>query len=85
MWEDVGFEVLKPVVMKNYILWRIMPCIPLKVNQRFGGTCRLNIQGPRIRGARNQCETSRKHNYRCENLKSCFHTGFFLSLFFDPE
>jgi hypothetical protein len=31
-----GFEVLTPVVMKSYILWNIMPCSPLKANQRLG-------------------------------------------------
>jgi hypothetical protein len=34
----VGFEVLTAVVMKSYIFWDITPCIPLKVNRRFGGT-----------------------------------------------
>jgi hypothetical protein len=29
----------------------------VRVNQRFGGTCRLHLQGPRISQARNQHET----------------------------
>jgi hypothetical protein len=53
-----------------------MPCSPLKVNRRFGGTCRLHLQG------RNQATNQREstwryipqdstlHNHRCEHLKS---------------
>jgi hypothetical protein len=37
----VRFEVLTEVVMK---IWDILPCSPLKVNQRFGGACRLHLQ-----------------------------------------
>jgi hypothetical protein len=36
----VGFEVLTEVVMKSTILWDITPCSALKINRRFGGTCR---------------------------------------------
>jgi hypothetical protein len=28
------------IIMKNSVLWDIMPCSPSKVNRRFGGTCR---------------------------------------------
>jgi hypothetical protein len=28
--------------------WYITPCMPLKIIQRFGGTCRVHLQGPRI-------------------------------------
>jgi hypothetical protein len=31
-------------------------CSPLKVNRRFGGTCRRHLQGQRISKARNQHE-----------------------------
>jgi hypothetical protein len=31
--------------IKISIFWDVMLCSPLKVNRRFGGTCRLNIQG----------------------------------------
>jgi hypothetical protein len=41
----VGFEVLTVVVMKSYIFWDITPCSLLKVNQCFGGTCRVHVQG----------------------------------------
>jgi hypothetical protein len=41
----VGFEVLTAVVMNSSIFWDITPCSPLKVNRRFGGTCRLHLQG----------------------------------------
>jgi hypothetical protein len=39
--------------LKSSIFWDITPCSPLKVNRRFGGTCRLHIQGRRISQARN--------------------------------
>jgi hypothetical protein len=53
---SVGFEVLTAVVMKSTIFRDITPCSPLKVNRRFGGTYRLNLQGLRISRARNQRE-----------------------------
>jgi hypothetical protein len=33
--------------MKSIIFWNMTPCSPLSVNRRFGGTCRLNLQGRR--------------------------------------
>jgi hypothetical protein len=50
----VGFEVLTAVIMKSYIFWDMMSYSSLKVGQRFGGTCCLNLQGQRINQARNQ-------------------------------
>jgi hypothetical protein len=44
---DVGFEILRAVILKSSIFWDIMPCIPLKINRRFGETCRLHLQGRR--------------------------------------
>jgi hypothetical protein len=41
----VGFEVLTAVVMNSTIFWDIMPCSPLSVNRRFGGTYYLHLQG----------------------------------------
>jgi hypothetical protein len=35
------------MVMKSIILWDMMPCSPLSVNRRFGGTYRLHLQGRR--------------------------------------
>jgi hypothetical protein len=40
----VGFEVLTAVVMKSSIFWDIRPWSPLKINRRFGGTCRLRVE-----------------------------------------
>jgi hypothetical protein len=40
--------------------WGITPRSPLNVNRRFGGTCRLHLQGRRISQARNQCEAGGK-------------------------
>jgi hypothetical protein len=33
---------------ESYIFWDITPCCLLKVNRRFGGTCRLRLQDSRI-------------------------------------
>jgi hypothetical protein len=49
----VGFAVLAAVVMKSTVFWDIMPCSPLKVSRRFGGICRLYVQGQRKSWARN--------------------------------
>jgi hypothetical protein len=44
-------------LLKSSIFWDIMPCSPLKVNRRFGGTCRLHLQARRISKVRNQRES----------------------------
>jgi hypothetical protein len=51
-----GFDVLTAMVMNSSIFWDITSCIPLKVNRRFEGICRLYLQGRRISQARNQGE-----------------------------
>jgi hypothetical protein len=40
--------------LKSFISWDIKPCSSLKLSRRFGGTCRLHLQGRRISQARNQ-------------------------------
>jgi hypothetical protein len=40
-------------LLKSSIFWDITPCSPFNVNRRFGGTCRLHLQGPRISQGRN--------------------------------
>jgi hypothetical protein len=40
----VVYEVLTAMVIKSYVFWYKMQCSPLKVNRRFGGTCRLYFQ-----------------------------------------
>jgi hypothetical protein len=59
------------IYMKSFIFWNITPCIPLKVNRRFGGTCRFHLQDRRICQTRNQHEAHSKKSL--------------LGLFFDPE
>jgi hypothetical protein len=56
-----------------------MPCSPLKVNRRFGGTYRLHLQGRRINQARNQRESGSMHSL------TLLHAGCLPVLFFDPE
>jgi hypothetical protein len=46
--------------LKSSIFWDITACSPLKVNLRFGGTCRLHRQGRRIIQARKQREAGSK-------------------------
>jgi hypothetical protein len=72
------FWVLTAVIMKSTIFWDITLCSPLKVNRRFGGIYRLHLQG-RISRARNQ----RENRWQAE--PTCFHAGFLLGLFFDPQ
>jgi hypothetical protein len=61
-WDDtlkqhcVGFEVLTAVVKNSSTFLEITSCNPLKVNRRFGRTCRLHLQGRRISRARKQRE-----------------------------
>jgi hypothetical protein len=61
------------MVRKNYIFWDIMPCSPLKVNQRFGGTCHFHFQSRRI----SQEKKSMK--------QAAVLSGFLLSLLFYLE
>jgi hypothetical protein len=42
---SVGAKVLRAAVMKSSIIWFTTQCNPLKVNGRFGGTRRFNLQG----------------------------------------
>jgi hypothetical protein len=60
-------EVLTGVVIKL--------CNPLKIDQSFGGTCRLHLKGRRISQTRNQHEAGKKQG----SLSTC------LFLFFEQE
>jgi hypothetical protein len=74
----VGFEVLTAVVMKSTMFCDITPCIPLRVNRRFGAKYHLNLQGQRISQAGNKSALQ-------SLLATCFYPGFLLGLRFDPE
>jgi hypothetical protein len=50
--------------LKTTILWDITPCIPLKVNPRFGGT------SPSSSGSKNKPR---------KKPELCFHAGFLLA------
>jgi hypothetical protein len=50
---EVGIEFF----MKITVFWDIIPCSPLKVNRRFGGTDRFHLEGCRISRTRNQRES----------------------------
>jgi hypothetical protein len=51
---DALLSVLSIFEENVVIFWDKMPCNPLRVNRRFGGRCRLNLQDRRISQARNQ-------------------------------
>jgi hypothetical protein len=34
--------------LKSFIFWGATPCSTSKVNRRFGGTCRLHLQGRKV-------------------------------------
>jgi hypothetical protein len=65
--------------INNPVFWDTTPCSPLKVNRRFGETCRLQLQSRRISEGRNQpssaCipEDRTLHNQCCEDFRS--YTG----------
>jgi hypothetical protein len=44
---------------KSSIFWDITPCSPLKVNRRFGRTCRCHLQVGRMIQGRNKSEAGR--------------------------
>jgi hypothetical protein len=44
----IRFEVFTAVTIKNAVFWDVGPCRSC-VNQRFGGTDRLHLQGRKIR------------------------------------
>jgi hypothetical protein len=45
---NVGFEVLRAVLMKSAVFWDKTPCSLLRVNRRIGGTRRLRLQSRSI-------------------------------------
>jgi hypothetical protein len=67
---------------KRSIIWDVMVCSTLKINQCFGRTCRLHLQGRRIRQAlfatcfmlvscfTYYIEDRTLHNHSCANIKS---------------
>jgi hypothetical protein len=64
------------MVMKSSAFWDITPCSLLKVNWRFGGTCRIHLQGQKISQARNQRENRWQAELKIliSNWKSHSHT-----------
>jgi hypothetical protein len=66
---NVGFGVLTAVVMNSFVFWDIMPCSPLKVDRRFGATCRLHLQGRRLSQTTHQREGGSKQS--CLLFASC--------------
>jgi hypothetical protein len=44
--DEVIREITKVQTLKNAVFWDVEPC-GLIINRRFGGTCRLRLQGRR--------------------------------------
>jgi hypothetical protein len=51
------YQIIYCVLYWRVVFGNITSCSPLKVNRRFGGTCRLHLQDRRIIRARNQSES----------------------------
>jgi hypothetical protein len=60
MFNVVRFEVLTTMVLKGSIFWDITSCCPLRINRRFGGTCRLKLK-TRIKNQDKKQRESRCH------------------------
>jgi hypothetical protein len=52
-------NVVRRLILKSFVFLDIMSCIPVKVNQPFGGTCHL---GWRVSQPRSQHEAGSKHS-----------------------
>jgi hypothetical protein len=59
--------------MESTIFWDKTPCSPLKAKRRFGGTYLIHLQG------------RRSVKVGGSLFATCFHAGFLLGLFFDPD
>jgi hypothetical protein len=63
---------------EEFYLWDIKPCSPIKDNRSFGWTPRFHLQGLKNNPAWKQMVNRAV-------LATCFHAGFLLGVFFDPE
>jgi hypothetical protein len=81
---QIILTTMRMLIIKSINFWDIMPCSPMSVNRRFGGTYRLHLQGRKNK----RQETSKQagdtpwttwryipevdilHNHCCGNLKS---------------
>jgi membrane associated rhomboid family serine protease len=60
--------------LKSSVFWGVISCNLVKVNQHFGGTCRVLLEGRTV---------SQKRNQFCS--RRSLLAGFLLSLLFSPE
>jgi hypothetical protein len=60
------------MAMKSSVFWDIMPCSSVKVNQRFGGTYRLHLQGQKVSQARNKHEAGSKQSSLTLNMEAIY-------------
>jgi hypothetical protein len=65
MWTSVLTARMLVYLLKDSVFLVITPCSLLKVNRRFGDTCRLSLQGRRIVQARNECKAASKQYIYC--------------------
>lgn len=69
------FDVLTAVVTKSSIIWKIMTCRLLKMNQDFGGIFCLYLQDRRLSQVRNQHEACNEQTELCWLPASCWRFG----------
>jgi hypothetical protein len=68
----IAITFLKILCKSSAIFWDVTPCSPLSINRRFGGTCRLYLQGQKISWARNQRESSSFYFFDLEDAGNMF-------------
>jgi hypothetical protein len=56
----------------NSVFWDMAPCSLLKFNLRFGGTCPIHLQGPKIYQIRNQHEAGSKQSCDFQQTTRCY-------------
>jgi hypothetical protein len=76
----IRFEVFTAVTMKTVVFWDVVPCRSC-VNQRFGETYRLHLQGRKIRGR----VTSVSKWLQTAHSAAIFSRWFLIRGFFYPE
>jgi hypothetical protein len=59
--------------------WDITPCSPVKVNRRFGRTCRLHLQGRTVSHASNQHEAGSRLNFTGLHGVTCQKIELFIA------
>jgi hypothetical protein len=75
----VMLELRTKSLKKNALFWDVAPC-DFIINRRFGGTCRLHLQGRRNNSSEEKLDGSLQKDYSSGALKALIITleGIFL-------